>query len=250
MVSDATISAYFKEISNFNPLTREEEQQLGRKIARGNNKALEELVKHNLKYVVSIATMYCGDRISLKDLINEGNIGLIKAAQKFDPDRKVKFITYASWWIRQSIMRAIANAATVRIPVNQKGLKKMEIKGQELESIVRVHRAPFSFDNPVRDLIDTSYLNSIQENGSFSLEVGLTKEDLNSEITGLLKEFPSRDALILKLRFGFDGPQLTLDEIGKIFKLSRERVRQIEKKAKDKLCRKAKTKLLQEYLSG
>lgn len=241
---DATISAYLKEISGFNPLTREEEGELGRKIAQGDDKALKKLVKHNLKFVVSIANMYCDCGVSVKDLINEGNIGIIKAAQKFDPAKKVKFITYASWWVRQSIMRAIANSSTVRIPAKPAGLKETETNGQESESIVRFHRPPISFNNPMRDITESSYHNAIQENDSPALEADMIKEDLNSGIKELLKELPKRDVLILKLRFGFDGPPQTLDEIGKMFKLSRERVRQIEKKAKNKLWRLAKTKSL------
>ncbi len=275
LVSDTTLSSYLKEISSYQPLSRENEEKLGRKIHEGDQKALNELVTHNLKYVVTVANKYRGCGIPLCDLINEGNIGLIQSANKIDPDRKVKFITYGVWWIRQSIMHAIANnSGTVRLPIKQAGiLSKIEkkfremaqtnskepspqelanelgIRVAELESIMRVYRTHLSLNTPIKDQIEASYLDFLVGKEAISAEASLIKKDLASEVLILLKELSERESLILRLRFGFDGPPFTLEEIGKLTNLSRERVRQIEKRAKEKLRVKAKSKLLEEYLT-
>jgi RNA polymerase primary sigma factor len=274
MISDANIAAYLKDIGNINPLTREEEELLGRKIAKGNKKAVDELVKHNLKYVVTVANKYRGCGISLCDLINDGNIGLIHSAHKFDSTRKVKFITYAVWWIRQSIMHAIArHSGSVRLPIKQVGISSkvdelcrkmlqsknreptMEELGtalglpqEELEAILRVYRTHLSLNTPIKDQIANSYLDFIMEKEPLSMESGMIQKDLSAEMLEILKELPERESLIIKLRFGFDGAPMTLEEIGKITCLSRERVRQIEKRAKENLRSKSKTQLLKEYL--
>lgn len=275
IISDGTLTCYLKEISKINPLDRKDERKLGRKIAKNDHEALNELVMHNLKYVVTIANKYRGCGLSLCDLINEGNIGLIHSAGKFDPERKVKFITYAAWWIRQSLMHAIAkHSGTVRLPIKQAGIfsrfeekyrqmmqknnqeptteelsKELGISYEELEAVMRVYRNHLSLNTPLKDQVETSYLDFLVEENAVSAESTLIQEDLASEILSLLKELPEREALILRLRFGFEGSSLTLEEIGKITHLSRERVRQIEKRAKEKLRAKAKVKLLKEYLT-
>lgn len=273
MVSDATIALYLKEISGMKPLPREEEEFLGRKIAKGDQDSVDELVKHNLKYVVTIANKYRGCGVSLCDLINEGNIGLIHSAHKFDPRRKVKFITYATWWIRQAVMQAIArHSGMVSLPIKQTGIlskveeqcremlqsqnreptleelaKSLRMPPEELESILRVYRTHLSLNTPINDKIAASYLDFIVEKDPFSMEAAMIQKDLRDEILSMLGELPERESLVIKLRFGFDGPPMTLEEIGKITSLSRERVRQIEKRVKEKLRSKAKSKMLKEY---
>lgn len=273
MVSDVTIAAYLNDISSMEPLPREEEEFLGRKIAKGDQEAVDALVKHNLKYVVFIANKYRGCGISLCDLINEGNIGLIHSAHKFDPKRKVKFITYATWWIRQAIMYAISrHSGTVRLPIKQAGIlskveeqcrkmlqsqnreptleelaKSLGMPPEELESVLRVYRTHLSLNTPVNGQIAASYIDFIVERNPTSMETAMIQKSLNDEILGMLRELPERESLVIKLRFGFDGPPMTLEEIGKITSLSRERVRQIEKRAKEKLRNKAKNKSLKEY---
>jgi RNA polymerase primary sigma factor len=236
---------------------------------------MDRLIRSNLKYVVSVANKYKGCGLSLLDLVNEGNIGLIQAARRFDPDKGVKFITYAVWWIRQAIMHALAEqAGTVRLPIKQAGKlyrigeKYQELKqargreptteelaseldqsAEEIDSIMRVYRSYLSLDAPITEGDETSYIDLLESKDMPSVEDHLVRSSLAKEIDHLLKELPVREEQILRMRFGFEGEPMTLEQIGKRIGLSRERIRQIEKKAKRRLRARARVKALRDYLN-
>ncbi len=274
-LTDDSLGAYLKKISNIPLLSREEEVALARRIQQGDTEAEHDLVRHNLRYVVSVANRYKGTGLPLLDLINEGNIGLIQAARRFDPERGVKFITYAVWWIRQAIMHALADqSSTVRLPVKQAGIlykiaensnklqKKLsreptndelaEALGlpiEELEALLRVYRTHLSLDAPVGEYEDTSYLDLLEETGMLSVEEQVLQRALASEVNSLLESLPPRERKVLRMRFGMDGKPQTLEEVGKQMNLSRERIRQIEKKAKGRLKARARLKAVRDYLN-
>lgn len=274
LTSDS-LGAYLKKISNIPVLSREQEIELANKIQNGDDEALQQLIRHNLKYVVSVANRYKGCGLPLLDIINEGNIGLIQAARRFDPERGVKFITYAVWWIRQSIMHALAEqSGTVRLPVKQAGLlykisqkfnqlqkelereptaeelsEALDLSVSELESILRVYRTHLSLDAPIREDEDTSYLDILESTNAPPVEEQIIQQSLAREIDKLLHDLPPREEKILRMRFGFDSAPQTLEEIGNQLNLSRERIRQIEKKAKSRLKARSKIKALRDYLN-
>jgi len=264
--------AYLRDISSIKPLSGKEEKILA---AKGDQKSLNELVSRNLKYVVSVANRYKGCGISLPDLINEGNIGLIEAAKRFDPQKGVKFITYAVWWIRQSILHALAEqAGSVRLPIKQAGLlhkvsakyrelflslrrepttedvaNSLKISPEDVEAVMRVYRFHLSLDTPLKENDDTSYLDMLTSSTEHPVDEDILFSSFKKEIDGLLSELNPREKKVLKMRFGFRGEPMTLEEIGKKVGLSRERVRQIEKRAKIKLLSKAKTRAVKDYLN-
>lgn len=274
-ITDDSLGAYLKKISNIPLLSREEEVAIARRIQQGDTEAEHDLVRHNLRYVVSVANRYKGTGLPLLDLINEGNIGLIQAARRFDPERGVKFITYAVWWIRQAIMHALADqSSTVRLPVKQAGIlykiaesfnklqKKLsreptndelaEALGlpiEELEALLRVYRTHLSLDAPVGEYEDTSYLDLLEATGMPSVEEQILQRALASEVNSLLESLPPRERKVLRMRFGMDGKPQTLEEVGKQMNLSRERIRQIEKKAKGRLKARARLKAVRDYLN-
>lgn len=274
-ITDDSLGAYLKKISNIPVLTREQEVEIARRVRDGDQEALKDLVRHNLKYVVSVANRYKGCGLPLLDVINEGNIGLIQAAKRFDPERGVKFITYAVWWIRQAIMHALAEqSGTVRLPVKQAGLlykisqkyhmlqkelereptneelaESLDISIPDLESILRVYRTHLSLDAPVREDEDTSYLDIMEAKNTPSVEDQILQNTLSREVNEVLHELPPREEKILRMRFGFDSSPQTLEEIGQQLNLSRERIRQIEKKAKARLKARSKIKALRDYLN-
>lgn len=273
---DYPLLTYFREISKINPLSREEEHFLGKKIQKGDQESLHELVKRNLKYVVKVANAYKRSGLSLSDLINEGNIGLIQAAYRFDPYKGVKFITYATWWIQQAIRHAVAEqAGVVRLPAKQAALlykikakykttiqkhqriptsediaKELGLSAQEIESILRVYRSHLSLNAPLKDDEETTYIDLLESKNSDSMEDDISVDSLKDQIEELLKGLPPQEEKILRCRFGFNekGPA-TLEEIGKKMHLSRERVRQIEKKAKERLRSETKSKILSDFLN-
>jgi RNA polymerase primary sigma factor len=274
-VTGDSLQAYLKKIEKIPLLTREEEVELATRAQAGDQEALDKLIRSNLRYVVSVARKYIGCGLSLADLINEGNIGLIQAAKRFDPTRGVKFITYAVWWIRQAIMHALAEqGGTVRLPLKQMGTlhkiaesyrqyihrtgveptcaelgKELDLPPEEVETILRVYRSYLSLDAPISNDGDVSHLDLLQSKTLPSVEETYIKSTLTEEISELLSQIPPREQQILRMRFGFDDEPKTLEEIGKMLGLSRERVRQIEKRAKDLLRAKAKTKALKDYLN-
>ncbi len=274
-VTEDSLSSYLKEIRGIPVPTRDEEQRLARDMIKGSREAMDQLIQGNLKYVVSVANKYKGCGLSLLDLINEGNIGLIQAAKRFDPDKGVKFITYAVWWIRQSIMHALAvQSGTVRLPMKQAGklykigekyqefrqakerepttdelAKELDQTVEEIDNILRVYRNHLSLDAPITEGDDTRYLDMLESKDMPSIEEGLVRSSLASEVNALLQELSPREQEILKMRFGFNGDPMTLEEIGKKIGLSRERIRQIETKAKRRLRARAQMKALHDYLN-
>jgi len=261
------LTRYMSEISKIKPLTRDEERVLGLKIAEGDTASLQILVQRNLKYVVSVVNKYRGCGLSLQDLIEEGNIGLIQAAKRFDPAHKVKFITYAVWWIKQTIMNSLAEqSGTVKLPVKQagkvfKGAKCFNDLAQTLgreptqaevaqrqgipikvyENNMRAYRTHISLDTPLKKGEDTTYLELLEKQDTVPYDEQIMKKELEARVDQLLLDLPEREKEILRMRFGFDEESKTLEEIGKKIGLSRERVRQIEKRAKEKLKNKSKS---------
>jgi RNA polymerase primary sigma factor len=266
-----SFKAYLKDIRGLNPLTRAEETKLARD---GGADALRKLVERNLKYVVMVANRYKGMGMSMSDLVNEGNVGMITAARRFKSEKGVKFITYASWWVRQSILQALAEQArVVRLPVKQAGLlsrvtrcveamtkelgreprvdevaRRLRIRLSTLEVILRVYRDYISLDSPISADTRLSYMDLLQPEDGISVEEDFIRLCLHHDMAILLDELPARDAAVLRMRYGFEDPPMTLDEIGKRINLTRERVRQIEKAAKEKLREKTKVGILEDYL--
>ena len=260
------LSKYMEEIGRIKILSREEEIKLAISIKKGDPKAIQEMVRRNLKYVVSVANKYRGLGIPLQDLIEEGNIGLIQAAKRFDVSKNVKFITYAVWWIKQAIMHSLAEqSGTVKLPIKQAGkinkinkrsqqmtqdlereptsaelAKSLGYKDEEINAIMRAYRTHLSLDSPLKDSEDTPYLDLLENHNLIPYDDQIMQESLSNKVDQLLEDLSTREAHILKMRFGFLGEVQTLEEIGKEINLSRERVRQIEKRAKLKLKVKLK----------
>ena len=244
------LGQYMNEISKLKPLAREEEEALSKQIQEGDVQALHELVRRNLKYVVTVANKYRGCGLSLQDLIEEGNIGLIQAAKRFDGTRHIKFITYAVWWIRQAIMHSLAEqSGTVKLPIKQAGkLYKIERKYKDLtqelerepttsevaedlgfsvediENIMRAYRTHLSLDTPLRDDDVTQYLDLLENPDYIPYDDQIMKESLHQKVDDMLKHLSKREEQILRMRFGFNGETKTLEDIGKEIGLSRERV--------------------------
>lgn len=265
------LQAYLKDIRGIHPLTRDEEVTLAR---TKTDAALGKLVERNLKYVVKVAHRYKGMGLSLTDLINEGNIGLMEAARRFDPERGVKFITYAVWWIRQSILQALSDQARiVRLPAKQAGLifkvaraiedlsqkltreptreelaAALGIKEETLLTIMRVYRNYMSLDTPLSGEDTTEFIDMLESETATSVEEDFIQLCLRHDIEKLLGGLDARGEKVLRLRFGFDGPPMTLEQIGGVLGLTRERIRQLEKEAKRKLMTLAGIKALEEYL--
>jgi RNA polymerase primary sigma factor len=269
-----SLGQYMGEISKLKPLAREEEEALSIRIQEGDVQALHELVRRNLKYVVTVANKYRGCGLSLQDLIEEGNIGLIQAAKRFDGGRHIKFITYAVWWIRQAIMHSLAEqSGTVKLPIKQAGkLYKIERKYkaltqelerepttsevaedlgysvEDIENIMRAYRTHLSLDTPLRDDDVTQYLDLLENPDYIPYDDQIMKASLHQKVDDMLKHLSKREEQILRMRFGFNGETKTLEDIGKEIGLSRERVRQIEKRAKARLKVRSVGEALQEHL--
>ncbi|MBT5472331.1 MAG: RNA polymerase sigma factor RpoD/SigA [Nitrospina sp.] len=255
------LDQYMREIGKIKLLSRQEEINLANGIKQGDSKAVQEMVRRNLKYVVTVANKYRGYGMSLQDLIEEGNIGLIQAAKRFDVSRNVKFITYAVWWIKQAIMHSLAEqSGTVKLPVKQVGkVSKFNKKSQqmcqdmereptqsevakslgynddEINSIMRAYRTHLSLDTPLKNDDHTPYLDLLENKEFIPYDDQIMRESLNEKVDQMLEDLSEREATILKMRFGFSGEVKTLEDIGQEIGLSRERVRQIEKRAKQRL---------------
>ena len=270
----ASLDKYLQEIGREELITVEEEVELAQRIKKGDQAALDKLTRANLRFVVSVAKQYQNQGISLPDLINEGNLGLIKAAEKFDETRGFKFISYAVWWIRQSILQALAEQSRiVRLPLNQVGsLNKinkalsqfeqqyerqpspdeladmLEIPREKIADTLRVSGRHVSVDAPFVDGEDNSLLDVLVNNDSPNADKGLVNESLNTEIERALSTLTERERDIVKYFFGIGCQEMTLEEIGEKFGLTRERVRQIKEKAIRRLRHSARSKLLKGYL--
>jgi len=271
----ASLDKYLQEIGREELITAEEEVHLAKKIKDGDQKALEKLTRANLRFVVSVAKQYQNQGLSLPDLINEGNLGLIKAAKRFDETRGFKFISYAVWWIRQSILQALAEQSRiVRLPLNQVGsLNKInkayskleqeferEPSAEELAEILdlpidkvsdtmKVSGRHVSMDAPFANGEESSLLDVLVNHDSPKADMGLINESLSKEIDRALSTLTERERDVVKLFFGIGlNHGLTLEEIGDKFDLTRERVRQIKEKAIRRLRHSSRSKLLQQYL--
>jgi len=272
------LGQYLKEIGEHDLITREKEAELARRVKEGDQSALEELTKSNLRFVVSIAKQYQNQGLSLADLISEGNMGLIKAAQRFDETRGFKFISYAVWWIRQSILQALADQSRiVRLPLNRVGTihklgkardrfsqkygrmpsseelaQGMDMTEDEVDDALRINNSHISLDSPLGTEHDSNTLKEIlvDENQS-KPDKRLVYHSLREEIRKALSSLSEREMEVLTLYYGIDRDNpLTLEEIGSRFRLTRERVRQIKEKALSRLRRTARHRNLLAFLSS
>ena len=270
-----SLDKYLQEIGHEELISVEEEVELAQRIKKGDRKALEKLTKANLRFVVSVAKQYQNQGLSLQDLINEGNVGLIKAAEKFDETRGFKFISYAVWWIRQSILQAIAEQSRiVRLPLNQVGsvnkinkilskfeqenerrpsaeelAKELNIPEDKITETLKVAGRHISVDAPFVEGEENSLLDVLTSDDTPSTDSVLLDESLSSEINQVLTNLTEREAEIVKCFFGICGyPEMTLDEIGMKYDLTRERVRQIKEKAIRKLRNDIHCASLKPYL--
>jgi len=270
----ASLDKYLQEIGKEELISVEEEVELAQRIKKGDRDALEKLTRANLRFVVSVAKQYQNQGLSLPDLINEGNLGLIKAAEKFDETRGFKFISYAVWWIRQSILQALAEQSRiVRLPLNQVGsLNKinkafskfeqkyertpspeeladaLELPKEKVTDTLKVSGRHVSVDAPFVDGEDNSLLDVLPNNDSPVADKTLLNESLIKEIDRALATLTERERDIIKLFFGIGIQDMTLEEIGERFGLTRERVRQIKEKAIRRLRHTSRSKLLKSYL--
>ena len=270
----ASLDKYLQEIGKEDLITVEEEVELAQRIKKGDQEALEKLTKANLRFVVSVAKQYQNQGLSLPDLINEGNLGLIKAAEKFDETRGFKFISYAVWWIRQSILQALAEQSRiVRLPLNQVGsLNKinkafarfeqenertpspeelanvLDLPKEKVSDTLRVSGRHVSVDAPFSDGEDNNLLDVLVNTDSPNADSGLINESLSTEVERALATLTDRERDIIRYFFGIGCPEMTLEEIGEKFGLTRERVRQIKEKAIRRLRHSSRNKFLKSYL--
>ena len=269
----ASLDKYLQEIGREELISPQEEVELAQRIKKGDHAALEKLTKANLRFVVSVAKQYQNQGLSLPDLINEGNLGLIRAAQKFDETRGFKFISYAVWWIRQSILQALAEQSRiVRLPLNKVGslnkistelskfeqenerrpspeelAERLDIPVDKISDTLKVSGRHISVDAPFVEGEDNSLLDVLPNDDSPMADATLNQESLSKEVDRALRQLYDREREILKMFFGIGCQEMTLEEIGAKFDLTRERVRQIKEKAIRRL-KGQKSKLLQSYL--
>lgn len=270
-----SIEKYLEEIGGYSPLPPAQEVELAKRIRKSDSTALDALVKANLRFVISVAKEYQGQGLPLQDLISEGNLGLIKAAQRFDETRGFKFISYAVWWIRQSILQALAEQSrVVRLPLNRVGAinkvgraleqlekkfgrepsmeeiaEKMELTAFEVADVMKTSARHLSLDEPFKEEEGNSLLDVIESDRYAPPDDNLMQESLQVEVDKVLSTLKPREAEIIRLYFGLDGDRpLTLEEIGEHFKLTRERVRQIKEKALRRLRHRSRLEPLRKYL--
>ncbi len=271
----ASLDKYLQDIGKEELITADEEVQLAQRVKQGDDIALEKLVKANLRFVVSVAKQYQNQGLSLPDLINEGNLGLIKAAKRFDETRGFKFISYAVWWIRQSILQALAEQSRIiRLPLNQVGslnkikkatskleqefertpsseeiAEKLEMPDYKINAAKKIATRYISMDAPLTQDEETKFLDVFVSNDSPTTDDGLIRESLAREIQRSLSTLSKKERDVVNLYYGIGMPHgLTLEEIGAKFDLTRERVRQIKEKAIRRLKHNSRSKLLKAYL--
>jgi RNA polymerase primary sigma factor len=271
-----SLDVYLHEINKTPLLTREEEQALARKIRKGSQQALDQLVQANLRFVVSIAKQYANQGLSLEDLINEGNLGLIKAAHRFDEKRGYKFISYAVWWIRQAMLQALAeHSRIVRLPLNRAGTlyrigkmsrkldqelgrlptpeeiaDKLDLSVEEVEETMKIANTHVSLDDPYSsDKDDNALVDYLTDEDQTLPDEGTYTNALSEDMERALDTLTEREKLILTMYFGLNGKEpLTLEEIGKQMKLTRERIRQVKEKAIQRLRHSTRAKFLKGYV--
>uniref|UniRef100_A0AB33J140 RNA polymerase sigma factor RpoD/SigA n=1 Tax=Prevotella sp. GTC17254 TaxID=3236794 RepID=A0AB33J140_9BACT len=270
----ASLDKYLQEIGHEDLISVDEEVELAQRIKKGDRRALERLTKANLRFVVSVAKQYQNQGLSLPDLINEGNVGLIKATEKFDGTRGFKFISYAVWWIRQSILQAIAEQSRiVRLPLNQVGsvnkinqilnkfeqeyerrpsieeiAEKIDIPEEKIAEAMKVNGRHLSMDAPIMEGEDNSLLDILTNADAPLADSQLVQESLKDEISHALQILNERERNIIVAFFGIGQQEMTLEEIGNKYDLTRERVRQIKEKAIRRLRHNGQNKLLKSYL--
>ncbi len=272
---NVSLDVYLHEIGKLDLLTVEEEVELARRIREGDREAFDKLIKANLRFVVSVAKQYQNQGLSLPDLINEGNLGLMRAAMRFDETRGFKFISYAVWWIRQSILQALAEQARiVRLPLNKVGLQNkvmkafmrleqeferepsaeeiaqyLEMSVDDVKAYLKISNKHVSMDAPINTDEETTLLDVLNIETNDVPDNFLITDSLRKEINRILNTLSNREAEIIRMYYGLDGyHQHSLDEIGEKFELTRERVRQIKEKALRRLKHTSKSKLLKSYL--
>ena len=270
----AALDKYLQEIGHEDLISIEEEIELAQRIKKGDRKALEKLTKANLRFVVSVAKQYQNQGLSLPDLINEGNLGLIKAAEKFDETRGFKVISYAVWWIRQSILQAIAEQSRiVRLPLNQVGsankinrilnkfeqenerrpnadeiAERIDLPEDKIIDAMKVNGKHISVDAPFMEGDESSLLDILPNTDSPATDNELVMESLRDEVGRALSSLNERERNIIESFYGINQPEMTMEEIGDKYKLTRERVRQIKEKALRKLRQNTKNNQLKSYL--
>ena len=270
----AALEKHLQEIGKEDMISAEEEVELAQRIKHGDKKALERLTRANLRFVVSVAKQYQNQGLSLPDLINEGNLGLLKAAERFDETRGFKFISYAVWWIRQSILQAISEQSRiVRLPLNQVGsvnkiareinrfeqinerrpsadeiADKIDLPQEKIDEAMSINGHHISVDAPFVEGEDNSLLDVMANDNSPMADNELVEESLRSEIQEALAVLNERERNVIEASYGINRPELTLEEIGSKFGLTRERVRQIKEKAIRKLRNCSKNKILKTFL--
>ena len=274
-VNSGSISMYLAEIGKFEPLPPQREVELAIRIQDGDELAMKELVEANLRFVVSVAKKYQGNGLSLADIINEGNMGLIKAAKRFDHTRGFKFISYAVWWIRQSILQALAEQSRlIRLPLNRVGTitkitraaekleaeverqpkgneigSQLEMSGDEVLMAMQYSRRHSSLNSPFQEGENSSLLDIIEDSQSDEPEAQIMMESMSEEVAAALETLSDRERTVLEMYFGIDRDSaMTLNEIGEEFDLTRERVRQIKEKAIQRLRHRSRAKSLRRYL--
>ncbi len=273
--SNRSISLYLSEIGKYEPLPPEREVELAIRIQKDDDLAMKELIESNLRFVVSVAKKYQGNGLSLADLINEGNLGLIKAAKRFDHSRGFKFISYAVWWIRQSILQALAEQARlIRLPLNRVGTitkitrvaekleaeierqpkaneisHQLEMTSDEVINAMQYSRRHSSLDTPFQDGEDNSLMDVLEDKQDISPDDMLMRESMKDDVMASLDTLAERERSVIEMYYGINRESaLTLNEIGEEFNLTRERVRQIKAKAIQRLGHKSRSKMLRKYL--
>jgi RNA polymerase primary sigma factor len=259
-----SLNVYISEIARFKPLSAEQERELGQRIRQGDREALNRMVEANLRFVVSYAKRYRGLGMSFLDLVHEGNLGLIEAAKRFDPERNVKFISYAVWWIRQAIFHALAQhsrafrlpqklsgqvsrvgsardrlaAELERSPTTAEVAERTEMSEREVESLLRMASDDISLSTALGEDGSLELGDTLEQDSVPAVELEMIRSSFAEQIQAMVAELEEREREVIRLRFGLDGEEpRTLQEIGEALKLSRERIRQIESKAKEKLRR-------------
>jgi RNA polymerase primary sigma factor len=273
-----SLDVYLHEINKTPLLTREQEQDLARRIRKGDKNALDRLVKSNLRFVVSIAKQYANQGLPLEDLINDGNLGLIKAAHRFDEKRGYKFISYAVWWIRQAMLQSLAeHSRIVRLPLNRAGTlyrigkvsrqldqelgrapsareiaKKLKLSEEEVEDTMHIANTHVSLDDPYStDQDDTALVDYLQDENAPMPDEETYERALSDDMEKALATLSERERMILSMYFGLNGEEpLTLEEIGRELALTRERIRQIKEKAIVRLRHSSRSKFLKGYMEG